>query len=77
MNVEQSIIIEFIIHRSKFIIQGNMYKYILQSVENINWLAVASLIIFFVIFVVSAMWAFMSKKEFIDKMSKLPLDNEE
>jgi hypothetical protein len=54
-----------------------MYKYILQSVENVNWLAVASLIIFFVIFVVSAMWAFMSKKDFIDKMSKLPLDNEE
>ncbi|MCB0520068.1 MAG: CcoQ/FixQ family Cbb3-type cytochrome c oxidase assembly chaperone [Lewinellaceae bacterium] len=54
-----------------------MYKYILQSVENINWLAVASLIIFFVIFVVSALWAFMSKKEFIDKMANLPLDNDE
>lgn len=54
-----------------------MYKYILQSVENINWLAVASLIIFFVIFLVSAMWALMSKKDYIDKMSNLPLEEDE
>lgn len=53
-----------------------MYKYILQSVENINWLAVASLLIFFVIFVVSALWAFVGKKEFMDKMSNLPLDTD-
>ena len=53
-----------------------MYKYILQSVENINWLAVASLLIFFVIFVVSVMWAFMSKKDYVDKMSNLPLEDD-
>jgi cbb3-type cytochrome oxidase subunit 3 len=54
-----------------------MYKYILQSVDNINWLAVASLVVFFVIFVVSALWAFMSKKEFVDKMAQMPLDDGE
>ncbi len=53
-----------------------MYKYILESVENINWLAVASLLVFFVIFVVSTMWAFLSKKEHIDKMANLPLEEE-
>ena len=53
-----------------------MYKYILQSVENINWLAVASLVIFFIIFVVSVLWAFMSKKEYVDKMANLPLEEE-
>lgn len=54
-----------------------MYKYILQSVENINWLAVASLLIFFVIFLVSAMWALTSEKDYVDKMSRLPLDDDE
>lgn len=53
-----------------------MYKYILQSVDNINWLAVASLLIFFVIFLVSALWAFISKKDYVDKMAQLPLDEE-
>lgn len=53
-----------------------MYKYILQSVDNVNWLAVTSLLIFFVIFVVSALWAFMSKKDFVDRMAHLPLDDE-
>jgi cbb3-type cytochrome oxidase subunit 3 len=54
-----------------------MYKYILESVENINWLAVASLLIFFVIFVVSALWAIISKKEYVDRMANLPLDEDE
>ncbi len=57
--------------------KSNMYKYILQSVENINWLAVASLVIFFVIFIISALWAFLSKKEFVDRMANMPLEDDE
>ncbi len=51
-----------------------MYKYILQSIENINWLATGSLVLFFVVFVASAAWILTRKKEFIDKMSRMPLE---
>lgn len=54
-----------------------MYKYILQSVENVNWLAVIALLVFFVTFLLSVLWAFISKKEHMDEMSKLPLDDDE
>ncbi len=53
-----------------------MYKYILQSVENINWLAVGALLVFFLIFLISALWAFMGSKEYMDKMSKMPLEED-
>jgi hypothetical protein len=53
-----------------------MYKYILQSVENINWLAVTTLVLFFSIFVVTTISIITRKKDYIDKMSRLPLDDE-
>ena len=53
-----------------------MYKYILSNVENINWLAVSSLVLFFMIFVLSSIWILSSRKEYIDHMSNLPLDEE-
>jgi len=54
-----------------------MYKYILESVENLNWLAVVSLVLFFSIFVVSTIWIMTRKKDFIDKMSNMPLEDDE
>ena len=56
-----------------------MYKYILQSIENINWLAIGPLIIFFVFFVLVTISTLVKKKSFIDHMGQLPLldDDEE
>ena len=54
-----------------------MFKYLLQSVENMNWLAVFSLVLFFAIFLGSTIWIMTRKKDFIDKMSNLPLDDDE
>ena len=54
-----------------------MYKYLLQSVENINWLATSALVLFFLVFVVSTVWIMTRKKDFIDKMSNMPLDERE
>jgi cbb3-type cytochrome oxidase subunit 3 len=53
-----------------------MYKYILQSVSNINWLAIISLLAFFFVFLSSVVWALGSRKEHIDRMANLPLDRE-
>ncbi len=53
-----------------------MYKYILQSVENINWLAIGPLVLFFVFFVVIVLMAIMKNKAFIEKMGNLPLEEE-
>jgi hypothetical protein len=55
----------------------DMYKYILESVENLNWLAVVSLLLCFSIFVVSTIWIMTKKKDFIDKMSNMPLEDDE
>lgn len=54
-----------------------MFKYILQSVENINWLAAGILVLFFVVFVGMTIWAVSKKKEYLDKMSNLPLEEDE
>ncbi|MCR9102953.1 MAG: hypothetical protein NXI25_23575 [bacterium] len=52
-----------------------MFKYILEGAGNINWMAIASLLTFMAVFLVSAMMAFRSKPAFIDKMANMPLDD--
>ena len=52
-----------------------MAKYILHSIEGINWLAIGPLVLFFVFFVVISIIAIKSKKSFIDKMSNMPFDD--
>lgn len=52
-----------------------MYKYILEGVGNINWMAISALITFVTIFLVSAVMAFRSKPSFLNKMSNLPLED--
>ncbi len=54
-----------------------MFKYILQSVENLNWLASGLLVVFFAVFVITSIWILTRKKEFLDKMSNLPLDEDD
>ena len=51
-----------------------MYKYILQSIEHVNWLAIGSLVLFFAVFVGSTIWILTKKKGFIEKMSRMPLE---
>ncbi|MEO0337689.1 MAG: CcoQ/FixQ family Cbb3-type cytochrome c oxidase assembly chaperone [Bacteroidota bacterium] len=54
-----------------------MFKYILESAGNINWMAIASLLTFFTVFTVSAVLAFKQDKTFINKMANLPLEEDQ
>lgn len=52
-----------------------MYKYLLESAGNINWMALFALITFVIVFTVSAVVAFRRNPAFIEKMANLPLDD--
>ena len=52
-----------------------MYKYILESIDNINWLAIIPLLIFFIFFTVTSIRAMRAKKSYIEKMENLPLED--
>ncbi|MBK9491181.1 MAG: hypothetical protein IPO07_22130 [Haliscomenobacter sp.] len=52
-----------------------MYKYILEGVGDINWMAVSALLTFVTVFLVSAVMAFRSPLAYLNKMSNLPLDD--
>ncbi len=51
-----------------------MYKYLLQSVEGIQWFGIATLLLFFTTFCVVAIRAFIFKKEDMDRMANMPLE---
>jgi len=53
-----------------------MYKYILESIENINWLAIIPLVIFFIFFVAMTYNVYKYEKGFINKMGGLPLEDD-
>ena len=56
-----------------------MLKYIKANLENIDGdqiYPMISLIIFFVFFVVLFWWVFTAKKEHINEVSRIPLDNQ-
>ncbi|NBC09837.1 MAG: hypothetical protein GVY26_21835 [Bacteroidetes bacterium] len=52
-----------------------MFKYILEGAGNINWMAIAALLTFMVIFITSAVMAFRSKAGYLDKMAHMPLED--
>ena len=52
-----------------------MYKYLLQSVEGIEWFAIGTLLLFFTVFSVVAIRAFMSNKAEMNRMAQLPLED--
>ncbi|MBK9015373.1 MAG: hypothetical protein IPM82_15665 [Saprospiraceae bacterium] len=52
-----------------------MFKHILQSEGDINWLAIVALVLFFAIFLFSTVWILTRKKDYVDKVSRLPLDD--
>ena len=53
-----------------------MYKYILESVEQMNWLGVIPLLIFFTFFVILLIRVMRQDKGHIEKMEQLPFDND-
>ena len=52
-----------------------MFKYILQGAGDINWMAILALVVFFVVFVVGSAWILTRKKDYVEKVSRLPLDD--
>lgn len=53
-----------------------MYKYILESAGNINWMAVFALTTFVSIFCISAYLVFKKDKEELNRLSSLPLTDD-
>jgi len=55
-----------------------MFKFIkghMETILGIEIYPLISLIIFFTFFVILFLWVFTAKKEYINKVSNLPLDN--
>lgn len=52
-----------------------MYKYLLETAGNINWMAISALLTFFTVFIVSALLILRKDNTFIQKMAKLPLED--
>ena len=56
-----------------------MLKFIknhMDSISGIEIFPIISLLIFFIFFVVLFCWVFTAKKDYIKKVSQLPLDNQ-
>lgn len=54
-----------------------MYKNVLQSIDHIAIWPVISFVIFFLFFIGLLWWVFSVKKDFIQRMSELPLNDSE
>jgi len=56
-----------------------MLKFVKHYMENISGIEIypmISLLIFFIFFVILFWWVFTAKKDYIEKVSNLPLDNQ-
>ena len=53
-----------------------MYKHILENAGDINWMALFALITFFTLFIIGIVTVFGKNKAYIDKMSNLPLEDD-
>jgi hypothetical protein len=53
-----------------------MYKYILETAGNINWMALFAMLTFMFIFILSAILAFTKNSKEIKYMSELPLNSD-
>lgn len=52
-----------------------MYKYLLQSVEGIQWFGIVTLLLFFGTFCFATIRAFLFRKEDAQHMAHLPLED--
>lgn len=50
-----------------------MYKYLLESVNGIQWFGISTLLLFFGVFLVAVIHTFLGKKEDMRHMAELPL----
>lgn len=55
--------------------KSTMYKYLLQSVEGIQWFGIITLLLFFGTFCAAIVRIMLTKKKQIDYMSNLPLED--
>lgn len=53
-----------------------MFKYILEAVPDINWMAIIPLLLFFLFFTIILIRTIIQKQGFIDQMSMLPLKDD-
>lgn len=53
-----------------------MYKYLLESAGDINWMAVFPLIVFIAFFSIVILVTFLRKKEHISHLAQLPFDHD-
>ena len=54
-----------------------MYKYILESAGNINWMALFALLTFFFVFSMSVYLAFIKDKKSLEEVAHLPLADDD
>lgn len=54
-----------------------MYKYILESAGNINWMALFALLTFFFVFTMSIYLAFIKDKSELEEVAHLPLADDD
>lgn len=52
-----------------------MYKYLLESVEGIQWFGIATLLLFFGTFCIAVLRALFTKKKQSQYMANLPLED--
>ncbi len=53
-----------------------MYKYILESAGDINWMAIFALVTFFTLFLLSTIVILGKNKGYLDKMAHMPLEDD-
>lgn len=53
-----------------------MYKNVLRSITDIDFLPVIALVIFVLFFTGLLLWTFFQRKEHMEKMASLPLEEE-
>ncbi len=54
-----------------------MYKYILETAGNINWMALFSLFTFLTVFILAIVLVFRRSDDHLRHMASLPLDDEQ
>lgn len=50
-------------------------KYLLESIEGLNWLTIVPLVFFFVLFIVIVIVTYTKRKSFNEYMANLPLED--
>jgi len=54
-----------------------MFKYILEKAGDINWMAIVPLVLFVFFFTIIVWRTIRQKKEFVDRMANMPLQEDD